>query len=420
MLRLTMLLLAFFLAGMAAAQSKIYYVSSQATDTGDGSSWANATTLTKALDKAVAGDQIWVQGFETVTAATQLYEGSFTVKSGVQLYGGFAGTETKLTDRVTLVKPYQQKYRSVLSGDVDNNDVVDDVNLIFPANTTRSDNATHVLTLNMEPTQASGNNNTYPTVVNGFTITGGQADGTDEKGGGIYVTGNNTDGGNFRIERCFLFNNYATQGGAVYVSSEVQNVNNGESLINQCVIYNNAAGERAAVENQGGGVYLAGEATVVNTSIFNNGNGGVRLSSGSKVVNATIARNTGAGVDLTTASNSTNVYNSIIWGNTSLSAEHQPTFQNSAYHEVTADDKNSNVYVAKENRDAAAGPMFDAPSVKTSYDRDFDWYQSAYPLWSWNVLEGSVMIDKGDAKAYNSTAYGSEDMAGHNRAAEDD
>lgn len=417
MLRLPMLLLAFFLAGMAAAQSKTYYVSP--TGTGDGSSWANATTLSDALAAASAGDQIWVKGFETVNGADKLYKGSFTVKSGVQLYGGFAGTETKLTDRETLGKPYQLKYRSVLSGDLQNDDKVDDVNLIFPANTTRSDNATHVLTLNLEPTQTSGNNNTYPTVVNGFTITGGQADGTDEKGGGIYVTGNNTDGGNFRIERCFLFNNYATQGGAVYVSPEVQNVNNGESLINQCVIYNNAAGERAAVENQGGGVYLAGEATVVNTSIFNNGNGGVRLSSGSKVVNATIARNTGAGVDLTTASNSTNVYNSIIWGNTSLSAEHQPTFQNSAYHEVTADDKNSNVYVAKENRDAAAGPMFDAPSVKTSYDRDFNWRESAYPLWSWNVLEGSVMIDKGDNDYYDQNVYGSEDMAGNPRISGD-
>lgn len=418
MLRLPMLLLAFFLAGMAAAQSKTYYVSP--TGTGDGSSWDKATTLSDALAAASAGDQIWVKGFETVNGADKLYKGSFTVKSGVQLYGGFEGTETKLTDRETLGKPYQLKYRSVLSGDLQNNDKVDNVNLIFPANTTRSDNAPHVLTLNMEPTQTSGNNNTYPTVVNGFTITGGQADGTDEKGGGIYIYGDNSNGGgNFRIERCFLFNNYATQGGAVYVSSEVQNVNNGESLINQCIIYNNAAGERAAVENQGGGVYLAGEATVVNTSIFNNGNGGVRLSSGSKVVNATIARNTGAGVDLTTASNSTNVYNSIIWGNTSLSAEHQPTFQNSAYHEVTADDKNSNVYVAKENRDAAAGPMFDAPSVKTSYDRDFNWRESAYPLWSWNVLEGSVMIDKGDAKAYNSTAYGSEDMAGNPRISGD-
>lgn len=416
----TLLIALCFSLGMMA-QSKIYYVSP--TGTGDGSSWANATTLADALTAAQAGDQIWVQGFEQITDPAQLYiapSGGFSVKSGVQLYGGFKGDETNINGRETLGKPYQLKYRSVLSGDISKDDNSDNTNLIFPANTTRSDNATHVLTLNMDP-KSSGNNNTYPTVVNGFTITGGQADGTDEKGGGIYVTGNNTDGGNFRIERCFLFNNYATQGGAVYVSSEVKNVNNGESLINQCVIYNNAAGERAAVENQGGGVYLDGEATVVNTSIFNNENGGVRLSSGSNVVNATIARNTGAGVDLTTAPNGTNVYNSIVWGNTSLSAEHQPTFQNSAYHEVTvtnseADtDANGNVYVAKENRDAAAGPMFDAPSVKTSYDRDFDWLQSAYPLWSWNVLEGSVMIDKGDANAYNSTVYGSEDMAGHNR-----
>lgn len=412
----TLLIALCFSLGMMA-QSKIYYVSPASSGNGDGSSWANATTLIQALNNAVAGDQIWVQGFEQITDPAQLYiapSGGFSVKSGVQLYGGFKGTEAKLTDRETLGKPYQLKYRSVLSGDKNNDDKVDNVDLIFSANTTRSDNATHVLTLNMDP-QSSGNNNTYPTVVNGFTITGGQADGNSEKGGGIYVTGNNTDGGNFRIERCFLFNNYATQGGAVYVSSEVKNVNNGESLINQCVIYNNAAGERAAVENQGGGVYLAGAATVVNTSIFNNENGGVRLSSGSKVVNATIARNTGAGVDLTADNASATVANSIIWGNTSLSAEHQPTFKHSAYHEVTADDKNSNVYVAKENRGDQYGPMFDAPSVKTSYDRDFDWLQSAYPLWSWNVLEGSVMIDKGDENAYNSTVYGSEDMAGHNR-----
>lgn len=423
------MLLAFFLAGMAAAQSKIYYVSSQATDTGDGSSWANATTLTKALDKAVAGDQIWVQGFETLTGDS-LYvapKEGFAVKSGVQLYGGFAGTESRLSQRVTLGKPYQLKYRSVLSGDIQRNDTVGSVDLIFPANGTRSDNATHVLSVNLDPTQASGNNNTYPTVINGFSIGNGQAAGTGDagKGGGIYVYGDNSKGGVFRIERCFLISNYATQGGAVYVSSEVQNVNNGESLINQCVIYNNAAGERAAVENQGGGIYLAGKATVVNTSIFNNGNGGVRLSSGSKVVNATIARNTGAGVDMTAGgSGDAHVYNSIIWGNTQLYLQNDPGFRNSAYHEVVSSDpatpdENGNIYVAKENRGDKFGPMFDAPSVKTSYDRDFNWRESAYPLWSWNVLEGSVMIDKGHNDYYDQNVYGSEDMAGNPRISDD-
>lgn len=409
----------------AMAQSKIYYVSPKGT--GDGLSWDNATTLTAALNAAQAGDQIWVQGFDKITEAGQLYTVpdqavSFSVKSGVQLYGGFKGDETSINDRETLGKPYQMKYRSVLSGDENIKDTVDNTNLIFPANGTRSDNATHVLTLNMDP-KSSGNNNTYPTVINGFTIAGGHADGTDEKGGGIYIYGNNTGGGNFRIERCFLFNNYATQGGAVYVDAAVKNVNNGESLINQCVVYNNAASERSAVVNEGGGIYLAGEAIVVNSSIFNNKNGGLRISSGSKVVNSTIARNTGAGVDMTEtpSGTNTNVYNSIIWGNTFLSVENQPGFKNSAFHEVTVTDAdagtdyNGNVYVAKENRESASGPMFDAPSIKTSYDRDFNWRQMAYPLWSWNVLEGSVMIDKGNGDFYVSGTYGNEDMAGKPR-----
>lgn len=403
------------------AQSTIYYVSPNGT--GDGSSWQSTMKLADALEAAQANDQIWVQGFEQITSADQLYiapTDGFSVKSGVQLYGGFKGDETSINDRETLGKPYQMKYRSVLSGDLNNDDEVDNTNLIFPANTLRSDNVTHVLSVNMDPASGS-NNNAYPTVINGFTITGGQADGTGEKGGGIYISGDNTGGGNFRIERCFLFNNYATQGGAVYVDAVVKNVNNGESLINQCVVYNNAASERSAVVNEGGGIYLAGEATVVNSSIFNNKNGGLRISSGSKVVNSTIARNTGAGVDMTETPSGTNVYNSIIWGNTFLSVENQPGFKNSAFHEVTVTDAGAgtdadgNVYVAKENRESASGPMFDAPSIKTSYDRDFNWRQTAYPLWSWNVLEGSVMIDKGNGDFYVSGTYGNEDMAGKPR-----
>lgn len=427
LLRLPVMFLAFFLAGTAAAQSKTYYVSPQGG--GDGSSWQSTLTLTQALKIATAGDQIWVQGFETLTG-DKLYvapKEGFAVKSGVQLYGGFAGTESRLSQRVTLGKPYQLKYRSVLSGDIQKNDTVGSVDLIFPANGTRSDNATHVLSVNLDPTQASGNNNTYPTVINGFSIGNGQAAGTGDagKGGGIYVYGDNSKGGVFRIERCFLISNYATQGGAVYVDASVKSVNGETSLINQSVVFNNAAGDRAAVENQAGGIYLAGVATVVNTSIFNNGNGGVRLSSGSKVVNATIARNTGAGVDMTAGgSGDAHVYNSIIWGNTQLYLQNDPGFRNSAYHEVVSSDpatpdENGNIYVAKENRGDKFGPMFDAPSVKTSYDRDFNWRESAYPLWSWNVLEGSVMIDKGHNNYYDQNVYGSEDMAGNPRISDD-
>lgn len=422
LIRQSVLALLFLVAVSAVmAQSKIYYVSPTGNGTADGSSWTNTMTLTDALTAAKAGDQIWVQGFEQIDKSNKLYivpksmkTTGFTLKSGVQLYGGFKGDETTIDARETLGKPYQLKYRSVLSGDISGNDAVHNTSLIFPANQTRNDNATHVLSLNMDP--ASGtNNNTYPTVVNGFSIGGGQADGTNEYGGGIYISGDNTGGGNFRIERCFLVNNYAKQGGAIYVAAEVQNVNNGESLINQCAIYNNAAGERGAVVNAGGGIYLAGAATVVNSTIFNNENGGIRLSAGSRVVNTTVARNTGAGIDLLETATDANVFNTIIWGNTLLSAQNQPQFRNSAYHEVAADDTNNNVYVATENNGDADAPMFDAPSLKTSFDRDFDWRTTAYPLWSWNVLEGSVMHDQGNDGAYQTTTYGDQDMGGNPR-----
>lgn len=398
------------------AQTKIYYVSP--TGVGDGTSWETTTTLQTALQNAVAGDQIWVQGFEQITSADQLYiapADGFSLKSGVLLYGGFKGDETNVNSRETLGKPYQMKYRSVLSGDIKRDDVVDNTNLIFPANTTRSDNATHVLNVNMAP--ASGNNkNTSPTIINGFSIGNGHADGSGEKGGGIYLHGDNTGGGIFRIERCFLLNNYATQGGAIYVDAEVKNVNNSTSLVNQCVVYNNAAGERAAVENAGGGLYLAGEATVVNSSIFNNENGGLRLADGAKVVNSTVSRNSSGGIDMIDDNaEGYNVANTIIWGNSTLSTQYRPKFKNSAFHEVEAGDSDGNIYVTAENRGDTNAPMFDAPSLKTSYDRDFNWRQTAYPLWSWNVLEGSVMLSKGDQQSYDQSAYGSEDMAGNPR-----
>lgn len=398
------------------AQTKIYYVSP--TGVGDGTSWETTTTLQTALQNAVAGDQIWVQGFEQITSADQLYiapADGFSLKSGVQLYGGFKGDEPNVNSRETLGKPYQMKYRSVLSGDIKRDDVVDNTNLIFPANTTRSDNATHVLNVNMVP--ASGNNkNTSPTIINGFSIGNGHADGSGEKGGGIYIHGDNTGGGIFRIERCFLLNNYATQGGAIYVDAEVKNVNNSTSLVNQCVVYNNAAGERAAVENAGGGLYLAGEATVVNSSIFNNENGGLRLADGAKVVNSTVSRNSSGGIDMINdKAEGYNVANTIIWGNSTLSTQYRPKFKNSAFHEVEAGDSDGNIYVTAENRGDTNAPMFDAPSLKTSYDRDFNWRQTAYPLWSWNVLEGSVMLSKGDQQSYDQSAYGSEDMAGNPR-----
>lgn len=389
---------------------------------GNGSSWESTTTLSEALNRARAGEQIWVRGYENANEK-QMYipdsKDGFKLKSGVRLYGGFAGTETSIDERETLDFPYRLKYRSILSGDISKNDTLDAVNLIFPGNGTRDDNATHVLSIDMNPSSSSGNNNSYPTVVNGFTVTGGHAAAADGKGGGIYIYGDNSKGGIFRIEQCFLTYNYASQGGAVYVAEDVKDVNNNISLISQCVAYNNAAGERSVEENAGGGFYIAGEATAANTSAFNNEKGGMRISPEATVTNCTVARNTSAGIDLTEDVHTQNVQNTIIWGNTTLSLQYQPTFRYSAFHEVEDDDSNNNIYVSDKNRDKEYGPFFDAPSLSTGFDREYNGENTNYPTWSWDILEGTVMVNKGNSNFYNQAAYGNKDIKGRPRISGD-
>lgn len=388
--------------GRAAAQTR-YYVSAEATVAGDGTSWQSTTTLADALGRVRAGDEIWMQG-GTYTVPAE----GFTLPSGVSLYGGFQGTETRTDERETLGKPFQFAHPTVISGDINENDTRNTDLLIFPENPTRADNATHVLTLNLDP---AGNTGNQPTVVNGITVTRGHADGTgaDGMGGGIYVTGG---GGTFRLERCFLLYNYATRGGAVYVADDVTG---SENRISQCVVFNNAAGERSGQQNAGGGLYIAGTATVVNSAIYNNENGGLRISAGAAVVNCTVARNTGAGIDLTAGSDVQNVVNTVIWGNTTLSLEHQPAYRYCVYHETNGveEDNVGNCYVNDKNN-AADGPHFESPSLRTGFDREFSHAEQHYPLWSWSVLEGSVMIDQGSAELYDD-ALGAQDIAGNDR-----
>lgn len=389
---------------------------------------AKLVTLEEALQQALPGDEIWVQGFEEIRKNSvdyrQVYlapKEGWTLKAGVKLYGGFKGNETSLEQRATLGKAYNFACRSILSGDISMNDTIDHVNLISSSNALRADNAEHVLTMNLD-NSGSNNVNDAVSVLDGFTIVGGHA---SENGGGVLVKGHREFSCAYRIERCFFFNNYAVQnGGAIYVDAYAGKLTANESYINQCVVYNNEAGLIAEVANKGGGIYIAGKGTVVNTSIFNNENGGVRISPNASVLNSTIARNTVAGVDLTvsgSANDNAKVVNTVVWGNTTLFSEFTPGFRNSSYHEVEGEGPNrmdnfGNVYVSDKNNDRSqASPFFASPSLKTSFDRDFNWLYNAYPLWNWQALEGSAFIDKGQDDAYASATYGGYDLGGSAR-----
>lgn len=420
-------LLAVLLLGSAAKAQTIHYVTPTGANPTTGNKWevtGNVKSLTAALEDAVAGDQIWVLGFEQISTAEQLYvlpenakdeekANGFVLKSGVKLYGGFRGTERTIDERPTSGKAPYFTYRSVLSGDIKGDDVVDGTNMLYPANSTRSDNATHVLSLDLTPKQSSGNNNTYPTVVNGFTVIGGNADGTGEYGGGIYVFGANANGGGaYHIEKCFLLNNYAKEGGgAIYVSSQVEATSTASTIVD-CVVYNNIAGERSGSVNLGGGINIVGAGTIVNSSIFNNEGGGVLLSANAKAVNLTIARNTVMGIGAADGVTSQVVFNSVIWGNSTVKQPTASIFRNCASDNATIAGEIDCFAISSESN-GVNGPLFEAPSVFTSFDRDFDWRKTAYPTWSWGILEGSALIDEGDDDAY--AGLPSTDLAGKTR-----
>ena len=332
-----------------SAQGKTYHVKadSEITTSGNnGLSWAQAITLTEALSQAKAGDEIWVKGYEDITG--HIYKapkGGFVLPSGVAMYGGFAGDETIKNDLPTGRHKYQMKYQTALVGDIATNDKASQQLIIYPENTTRNDNAIHVLTLQMGVTQDNTNDGNKPTIVSGFLIAAGNAKGENTsangRGGGIYVVNNsndnNADSRYFRISQCNFANNYGMRGGAIYVDNSCTNQ---LSAISYCSIFNNVAGKRGSSENEGGGMWIDGTATVYNCNINNNTNGGIRLSNTSKIVNCSVIANTVSAADLTTdgASNSNDggaVYNTVLWHSTALSKQDsRPAFYSCAFPEV--------------------------------------------------------------------------------------
>lgn len=404
-----------------SAQGKTYHVkvdSEITTSSNDGLSWENAITLTEALNLAKAGDEIWVKGYEDITG--HIYkapEGGFVLPSGVAMYGGFAGDETIKNDLPTGRHKYQMKYQTALVGDIGTNDKASQQLIIYPENTTRNDNATHVLTLQMGVTQDNTNDGSKPTIVSGFLIAAGNASGENTsangRGGGIYVVNNSNDNNAgsryFRISQCNFANNYGMRGGAIYVDNSCTN---SLSAISYCSIFNNVAGKRGSSENEGGGMWIDGTATVYNCNINNNTNGGIRLSNTSKIVNCSVIANTVSAADLTTdgASNSIGggaVYNSVLWHSTALSKQDsRPAFYSCAFPEVevtnpdTNTDANGNVWISNQNHGTEPAPWFKQSAVTQGYDFSFSSNLKQLYSTAFTFEETSALLNKGKLEYY--------------------
>ena len=71
-----------------------------------GVDWANASDLQAALQSATSGDQIWVKaGIYKPTAGSDR-SATFQLKSGIAVYGGFAGSKTTLSAlKLSILEP---------------------------------------------------------------------------------------------------------------------------------------------------------------------------------------------------------------------------------------------------------------------------------------------------------------------------
>ena len=403
------------------AQGKIYRVTAQAATGGDGSSWEKAIPLNEALSRAKATDEIWVKGYEN-TNVENIYiapKEGFVLPSGVAMYGGFEGTETS-RDKLSFSRhKYQMTNQTTLVGDINVDDEANKEQIIYPENPTRTDNSTHVLTLNIGVTDDNTNDNNTPTIVSGFQIGAGNAKGKvtdpDGRGGGIYVVNkssrnsdSNADKRAFQITQCNIANNFAMRGGAIYVDASCTNA---LSSISYCGLFNNVAGRRGASDNEGAGIWADGTVTIYNTNINNNTNGGIRLSATSKIINCSVVANTVSAVDLVDAARTSNngggaVYNTVLWHSTAVSkADTRPAFYNCAMTDVkitndaTHTDKNGNVRISNQNHSTDPAAWFAQSVVSLGYDYSFQ-KLTRLIYTSFAFEETSALLGKGNISYY--------------------
>jgi hypothetical protein len=212
--KLQLLLVPLFFSSAAWA-GVLHVDAALATGANNGSSWVNAFQgkdgLQAALLAAAAGDQIWVAQGLYRPSSTGSRDDSFRLRIGVEIYGGFDGTELTLGERDPAA------HVTILSGDLAGDD----------AQGLLGENSFHVL---------HGNASNSSAVLDGFTVTGGNANGSGsnrDRGGAILCV----IGASPTVRQCLFTANRCTfGGGAGYVN------NSSAPSFTDCTFENNLGG----------------------------------------------------------------------------------------------------------------------------------------------------------------------------------
>ena len=255
-------LMAFGTVGQVSAAS-IIYVKAGASGLNNGTSWANAyKSLQSALGVAVSGKQIWVAAGTYKPTTTTNRGLSFTLKNGVAVYGGFAGTETLLSQRNFTL------HVTILSGDIGTLGVASDNSYIVVSGGGSGINSTAILdgfkivagnaNCGCFPGDAGGgvfNWGSSPTLRN-LTISNNSASGY---GGGMY----NGSGSPTLTNVTFSGNTTGSYGGGMYNTSSNPTLTNVTFSSNKATFF-----------GYGGGMYNDGSSPKLTNVIFSSNTAG--------------------------------------------------------------------------------------------------------------------------------------------------
>jgi len=258
MKKLSLFLVIFFIISIYHSQAKtIRYV--KVNGTGDGSSWINASgSVQTMIDNSALGDEVWLAKGTyyptTETIARDSRSRTFTISYRVNIYGGFAGNENEISQRLLSdldlngkIDPYEFINQSILSGDIDG--VVDSWVQTYSSDAKSWNWA------------ITGNENNSYTVVAGTNFI---IDGVTFYGGNANTLSNNSAGGisctNSIIRNCIVSNCFASSKGGGILSSAIS-PSSYISQVKNCKILNCSA-------TDGGGIYTS-DSYVDNCSFSN-------------------------------------------------------------------------------------------------------------------------------------------------------
>lgn len=276
-----------------AATGPLCYVDATAVGANNGDSWVDAYPDLQAALTDLNCSEIWVAAGVYQPGAARA--DSFALADGVAVYGGFAGGETALVERDWKTNI------TILSGDIDNNDTNTDGNHIAESTADiQGSNSYHVVT-------GSGTDSTA--ILDGFVITGGQADDPSHLyGGGMYnATGDPT------LNNLVFSGNFAwSGGGAIYNTTSDPSITNSAFLSNATNGYGGAINNYAYSDPDLTNVVFSGNTSLSDGGAMRN------LDSWPTLTNVTFGGNTAGGDGGAVYNGSTGtatIINTIMWGN---------------------------------------------------------------------------------------------------------